>query len=226
MILVKPYDRERAITYAETWALSRNPLFLNFAGRGGDCTNFISQCLLAGSCTMDFTPDFGWYYISAEDRAPAWTSVEYFYDFVTEQPSFASENSGLGPFGREIRARELEPGDFIQLANDQGDYYHTLIVTQFVPNDILVCAHTDDALNRPLSTYNFASLRLIHIDGVRIEVVDDVCYEPLLAGVAIDVPGPGIEPPEGEPEMPMTPPPAIPDTPDRAPGTDAPPTFL
>ena len=190
MILVKPYNRERAVNYAETWALRRNPLFLNFAGRGGDCTNFTSQCLLAGSCTMDFTPDFGWYYVSTVDRAPAWTSVAFFYDFITEQPAFANENAGIGPFGREVRAREIEIGDFIQLADEEGDYYHTLIITGFEPNDILVCAHTDDALNRRLSTYNFASLRFIHIDGVRIDVEDDVCYEPLLEGRAIEVNSP------------------------------------
>ena len=201
MILTKPYDRERAVTYAETWALRRNPLFLNFAGRGGDCTNFTSQCLLAGSCTMDFTPDFGWYYVSSDDRAPAWTSVGFFYDFITEQPVFASQNSGLGPFGREVRAREIEPGDFIQLADEAGDFYHTLIITGFEPNDILICAHTDDALNRRLSTYNFTSLRFIHIDGVRIEVPDDICFEPLLDGRAIEVNDPtgGEEPPTPQP---------------------------
>ena len=187
MILEKPYDRERAVNYAETWALRRNPLFLNFAGRGGDCTNFTSQCLLAGSCTMDFTPDFGWYYVSSENRAPAWTSVDYFYDFITEQPVFAMENRGIGPFGREVRAREIEVGDFIQLADEEGEYYHTLIIMGFEPNDILICAHTDDALNRRLSTYNYTSLRFIHIDGVRVEVADDVCYEPLLQGISIDV---------------------------------------
>ncbi len=189
MILTKPYIRERAVNYAETWALRRNPLFLNFAGRGGDCTNFTSQCLLAGSCTMDFTPDFGWYYRTVNDRAPAWTSVAFFYDFLTGNPVFASENAGIGPFGREVRAREIELGDFIQLADDSGDYYHTLIITGFEPNDILICAHTDDSLNRRLSTYNYASLRFIHIDGVRIEVPDDVCYEPLLDGIAIEVGG-------------------------------------
>ena len=200
MILVKPYDRERAVTYAETWALDRNPLFLNFAGRGGDCTNFVSQCLLAGSCTMDFTPDFGWYYRSSNDRAPAWTSVEFFYDFMTGNPAFVAENQGIGPFGREVRAREIELGDVIQLADEEGDYYHTLIITGFEPNDILVCAHTDDSLNRPLSTYNFASLRFIHIDGVRVEIADDACYESLLDGIAIVVNDPNA--PENE-----TPPP-------------------
>ena len=187
MLLVKPYVRERAVTYAERWALSRNPLFFNFAGRGGDCTSFTSQCLLAGSCTMDFTPDFGWYYVSPEDRAPAWSSVDFFYDFITEVPNFASRNTGVGPFGREVEVEEVELGDFIQLADEDGNYYHTLIITGFEPNDILICAHTDDSLNRRLSTYNYASLRYLHIDGVRVEVGDDVCYEPLLAGEAITV---------------------------------------
>lgn len=220
MFLVKPYIRERAVNYAETWALRRNPLFLNFAGRGGDCTNFTSQCLLAGSCTMDFTPDFGWYYRTADDRAPAWTSVAFFYDFLTEQPLFASENSGLGPFGREVRISELEVGDFIQLADEAGDFYHTLIVTGFEPNDILVCAHTDDALNRRLSTYRYASRRLIHVDGVRIEVPDDTCYEPLLDGIAIDVNDPTIPTPEPTPEPSPTP------TPTPPPQSNIPPTVL
>lgn len=207
MILTKPYDRQRAVTYAETWALRRNPLFLNFAGRGGDCTNFTSQCLLAGCCTMDFTPDFGWYYVSTDNRAPAWTSVDFFYDFLTGAPAFVAENGGIGPFGREVRARELAVGDFVQLADGTGNFYHSLTITGFEPNDILVCAHTDDALNRRLSTYNFATLRFIHVEGVRVEVDDGVCYENLLAGISI-----GVTPPEdflpdgGTPPMPAPPP--------------------
>ena len=212
MIAQKPYDRARAVTYAETWALDRNPLFLNFAGRGGDCTNFTSQCLLAGSCTMDFTPDFGWYYRNVNDRAPAWTSVAFFYDFITGNPAFAAENGGIGPFGREVRAREIELGDFIQLANEEGEYYHTLIITGFEPNDILVCAHTDDSLNRPLSSYNYASLRLIHIDGVRVELPDDVCFEPLLEGIAIVVDDPNEEAPQEPLPEEETPPPEEPTT--------------
>ena len=139
---------------------------------------------------MDFTPNFGWYYVSSEDRAPAWTSVAFFYDFITGNPAFTAENGGIGPFGREVRAREIELGDFIQLANEEGEYYHTLIITGFEPNDILVCAHTDDSLNRPLSSYNYASLRFIHIDGVRVDLPDDVCFEPLLEGIAIVVDDP------------------------------------
>ncbi|HIS96851.1 MAG TPA: amidase domain-containing protein, partial [Candidatus Scatomorpha pullistercoris] len=77
------YDRQRAVAYARRWAYSRNPLFYNFTGIGGDCTNFISQCLLAGCCVMNCTPTFGWYYRNASDRAPAWTGVQYLYNFLT-----------------------------------------------------------------------------------------------------------------------------------------------
>ena len=102
MLLTRQYDRVRAVTYAETWALARNPLFINFTGQGGDCTNFASQALLAGCCTMNYTRDFGWYYITQTDRAPAWTGVAYFHDFITQAPAFREANGGTGPFGRDV----------------------------------------------------------------------------------------------------------------------------
>ena len=58
MLLIKPYNRDRAVEYARRWAFERNPLFENFAGIGGDCTNFVSQSVLAGGCVMDYTPTF------------------------------------------------------------------------------------------------------------------------------------------------------------------------
>ena len=39
------YDRQKAVDYALTWALDRNPKFYDFSSLGGDCTNFISQCI-------------------------------------------------------------------------------------------------------------------------------------------------------------------------------------
>ncbi|MBR2024561.1 MAG: amidase domain-containing protein, partial [Clostridia bacterium] len=57
---MKEYNRENAVKYARKYALMRNPLFFTFEGIGGNCTNFVSQCILAGSCVMNFTPTFGW----------------------------------------------------------------------------------------------------------------------------------------------------------------------
>lgn len=186
MILTKPYNRERAVEYAMRWALDRNPLFVDFTGIGGNCTNFVSQCVLAGSCTMNYTPDFGWYYISGEDRAPAWSSVDYFYDFMVGTSEFSSQNGGIGPFAREVARDAVELGDAIQYANASGDWYHTVLVCGFDGDEILVCAQSDNARNRPLSSYtNAKQYRFLHFDGVHIEINDDLCYQTLLAGEEI-----------------------------------------
>lgn len=186
MLIELPYDRGRAVEYAKQWALSRNPLFLDFTGQGGNCTNFVSQCVFAGCGVMNYTPTFGWYYRSASDRAPAWTGVEEFYKFLTGAPDFISQNGGVGPYAIDAReARQIELGDVIQLADESGDFYHTLIISGFTENDILVCAQSDDALDRPLSTYNFASLRILHIVGARKNFDDRSVFENLLNGVSL-----------------------------------------
>ena len=82
MLLIRPYIRENAVRYAERWAFEQNPLFADFEGIGGNCTNFVSQCVYAGSCQMNYLSVFGWYYISLEDRTASWSGVEYFYNFL------------------------------------------------------------------------------------------------------------------------------------------------
>ncbi len=199
MIVELPYDRSRAVEYAKKWALSRNPLFVDFTGQGGNCTNFVSQCLFAGCGIMNYTPTFGWYYRSSADRAPAWTGVEELYRFLTGSPAFTEANGGIGPYAVNAQAaRRIEPGDVIQLANEEEVFYHTLIISGFTENDILVCAQSDDALDRPLSTYNFASLRILHIQGARADFSDEAIFRNLLDGISLPM-GNGIISPDGTP---------------------------
>jgi len=181
MLVITEYRRDRAVSYAKRWAFERNPLFENYTGIGGDCTNFVSQSIYAGACVMNYTPTFGWYYISPTDRAAAWTGVQFFYNFITS-------NTGEGPFGEEVNEGNLVLGDVIQLSREDGTFYHTLIVTGFAPDGYLVSAHSDDALNRPLSTYNYARARFIHIEGIRISIPDRYrpdCYENFINGQRI-----------------------------------------
>ena len=185
MLASKPYDRDAALEYARRWALSRNPLFYNFTSVGGNCTSFVSQCVLAGSCVMNFTKDFGWYYISVDDRAPAFTGVEYFWDFFTGAPAFSSVNGGVGPYGREVSRDGVEAGDVVQLGRANGDFYHTLIVTGRTGRDLLVSAHSNDVYNRPLSAYNAPMIRYLHIAGVRFELPFEDCAEALINGVSL-----------------------------------------
>ena len=154
------YNRELAVAYARRWALSRNPDYYDFENLGGDCTNFASQCIYAGAGIMNYTPTLGWYYISPSDRTASWTGVEYLYNFLVN-------NNSVGPFGREVSKEEVMPGDIVQLGHTNGDFYHTPFILATEPT-ILVAAHTYDALNRPLYTYDYDIARFIHIEGVRM----------------------------------------------------------
>lgn len=165
MLATKEYVRARALAYARRWAFARSPLFNDYSPYGGDCTNFVSQCLLAGALVMNETPVFGWYYKSDSDRAPAWTGVEELYRFLTE-------NTGTGPFGREVGEGEVAPGDVVQLGRAADDFYHTLLVMETGEGGITVAAHTNDAFLRPLSSYEYALARFIRIEGVRIPIPD------------------------------------------------------
>ena len=160
-----PYDRAAAVRYAHRWAYGRNPRFYNFDELGGDCTNFASQCLYAGTGIMNYAPTFGWYYISPDDRAPAWTGVPYFYNFLTR----AEEDSG--PFGTQANLRMLMPGDFAQLRFSYDVFGHTPVIVEVGSppslDNILVAAHSQDSDYRPLSTYVYQEIRFIHILGAR-----------------------------------------------------------
>jgi len=191
MILEKEYQRDRAVLYARKYALVRNPLYFTFAGIGGNCTNFISQCVLAGSCTMNFTPVFGWFYLSTNRRSASWTGVDFFYDFMTRS------TLDVGPFGNEVALEDAELGDIIQLSNG-ANYYHSLIITRIEQDEIYICANSNDALDRPLSSYDYVNLRVIHIRGVRYDtryVID--CFDSLYSP-PIPAPPPTDTEPQGE----------------------------
>ena len=176
MIISKPYNRERAVEYARKWALSRNPLFFDFTGGGGNCTNFVSQSVLAGALNMNSTPTFGWYYTNVDDRSPSWTGVREFYEFVCGLGDFPEKSERIGPFCEEVSKDMVEIGDVVQLGNAQGNFYHSLLVSDVKNGDILICAQSNDALDRPLSTYNYAMARFLHVEGVNIEIYDNVEY--------------------------------------------------
>lgn len=163
---VYTYDRGKALAYAHEWAYGRNPAYYDFSELGGDCTNFASQVLFAGTGVMNFTPVTGWFYVNANNRTASWTGVRYFYDFLMK-------NSGPGPFAKEEELYAVEPGDFIQFTPDGKTYTHTLVVVEIghptTKGNVLVAAHSFNADNRPLSSYTIRELRCIHILGYRRE---------------------------------------------------------
>ena len=136
MPIALPYNREAAVRYADRWALSRNPRFLDFARIGGDCTNFASQCIYEGCKIMNYSNN-GWYYRSSNDKSPSWSSVEFLYKFLIKNKSY-------GPRGKEVSISEIKPGDIAQLSFNGNTFGHSLFIIDingpYLNNISFVCS--------------------------------------------------------------------------------------
>jgi len=135
------YDRNLAVNYAETWWNSYHPDFPQF---DVDCTNFISQCLLAGGAPMRGAPvrDQGWWYEN-NNWSFSWSVAHSMYWYL--------KTSTAGLQATEVgTAKELYPGDVI-CYDFQGDnrWNHTTIVVGYdYGGNPLVNAHTDNSRHR------------------------------------------------------------------------------
>lgn len=158
------YNRFKALEYASKWAYSRNPKYYNFDPVGGDCTSFASQCIYEGCNTMNYSKEKGWYYINGNNKSPSWSGVEHLYNFLTN-------NKTVGPYGIKVNQNEIEVGDIAQLSFDGTKFEHTLVIVSIENklslNNIYIASHTMDSFNRRISSYNFAKIRFIHIQGAR-----------------------------------------------------------
>lgn len=154
------YIRQKAIEYAYLWWNKRNPNFLNFDNLGGDCTNFISQCLYYGEIAQDSNYN-GWYYNSSYARSPSWTGVVEFYNYAI------NNNKNYGIKAKEITISELEVGDVVQMLQKGDRFHHNLLVTKIVGekniNNIFVTCHTNDAKDKKLSDYYYKQIRFLKI---------------------------------------------------------------
>ena len=81
MLKFNKYNRNSAILYAQKYALVKNPLYHDYSNQGGNCTNFISQCVFAGAPQMNISSN-GWYYFSPQKTSLAWANVEPFFNFA------------------------------------------------------------------------------------------------------------------------------------------------
>lgn len=148
------YNRQKAIEYAKRYAFNYNDNFYDFTHIGGDCTNFVSQCLYAGKIEMDYSLN-GWYYSSPQKRSPSWTSVEEFWNYGLKNKNFRIE---------KINMYDLEVGDIIQFFNShQNRFYHCVIVSKIIKpisiQNIFVASHDNNAFNKSLALYNEVNFR-------------------------------------------------------------------
>lgn len=136
------YNRESAVNYAIKYALSPNPNYRYFKlvnDTGGDCANFISQCLKAGGAQMSHN----WWYQKG-GYSISWVVANSLYRYLK------TNNNGI----KAIEVNDLdklELGDIIQYENFNNRIFHSAIITSFTnvngTREPLISQHSYDKLN-------------------------------------------------------------------------------
>jgi len=168
------YDRDAAVEYAHLHALERNPSWDDYGRYGGNCQNFVSQCLLAGGIPMDIRGNALWKWYGTEPneqrlaygRSASWSSVESFREYV----QYNRGGPGLVAVVDAPYFSGLE-GDVLQMGTGDGAWKHTVIITKLIKDeqgntvDYLVDSNTADLRNYPAGAYTYTDLSLVHIVG-------------------------------------------------------------
>lgn len=157
------YNTSAATNYALTYALTPNTSYADFTNIGGDCTNFISQCLYAGGKNMHYGAAYTgdcWYYTTSTNRSSTWTGAAEFRSYVL------SSNSQLGMSTSDWN--NVSNGDIIQMLSSDSAY-HSLIITgvaysSYGRSDLLVCAHTTNRRHVSLNSYYSGTKAYYHVN--------------------------------------------------------------
>lgn len=167
-----PYDREAAVAYAREYLDERNPDWHDYSGQGGNCQNYVSQCLLAGGIPMDLegTARWKWFGEAQNDSAAetgctlSWINVDSFYEY-------ARDNTGAGLKAEtDADFDSGQVGDLVMMGTPD-DWNHIVIITEVVKNengetvDYLICSNTTDVRDFPASAYPSPRRALIRILG-------------------------------------------------------------
>lgn len=143
------YNRNEAVNYAQTWALWRNPTYMDFWANS-DCTNFASQSLQAG--IMPFIVDwiFGkydddnWYYNYSTPTNSSWTWwwADNFYEHVLQRTDrYSIKNSYTYLWEWDLILADWE---------NNGSIDHVMIITDKIWNTtdtIKLSYHSNNRLN-------------------------------------------------------------------------------
>lgn len=131
-VYISDFDAEEALKYARKYAIDYNPDFHDYNPQGGDCANFVSQCLSAGGLKQ--TDE--WNYTNGKGTS-AWISCRSMYALfskkyeVIEYPTY----------------EDFDKGDIVM----KRSLTHVVICSGKDENGKpLICAHNDKHCDDPL----------------------------------------------------------------------------
>ena len=154
------YSPSEAVAYAQKYALGYNSAAYDVFS--SDCTNFVSQCLVAGGKTRTKPSNYTrlgaiyettsyWYSMhspSIKDKFYVSTSFIRVRDFYTYwKTRGALVTTGLTKAQLQSKAQK---GDIVQLKNAEGSWYHSIIITSGSKGSWKYCGHTSNRKDYPV----------------------------------------------------------------------------
>lgn len=146
------YSPAKAVAYADKYWSNYNDYYPNYSTIGGDCADFVSQCLQAGGLPMNAS----WYHgVTGCLRNVNWTQAQYLFNYLstycgTAVEIYASSSSKSGY--KDKKGNVLYPEKTIRVGdpvfyyrNSQKRYGHVAICVGFdSKGNPLVSAHNTD----------------------------------------------------------------------------------
>lgn len=180
------YDAKAAVAYALKYGTARNPKYPNL---NNNCTNFVSQCLLAGGLKMDgsgtpkkdirisFNEDSSKWYCDSksfnDERPPNYASStsfmksDTFFDYWINTRNIEFEKINNDFAGRENLYKHVKLGDVACLYDDEDNIKHVGLITKIDGNMVYFSANTNDSINKSLvmlSDQKYKSIGILHMD--------------------------------------------------------------
>ena len=139
------YNVSSAIAYADKYCINYNSAYNSYKGRGGDCANFVSQCLFNGGFPQDST----WY-----KHSVAWINVMKQIAHFKKYGSFMNANNGNILTGNPIYF------DW----NGDGTYDHaTICVGRNNSGVPILDSHTKDLYHATWNNWSFQKAATIQL---------------------------------------------------------------
>lgn len=138
------YNYSAMASYLEKYWSNYNTAYRDFSGKGGDCTNFVSQALRAGGWedkTGWYKNSNYWWYNSA-NQTYSWINVDYLGSFARSS----------GRCSMLDNVWKLRVGDFLQVkAANSTSKTHSMMVSYFSNGTPYFTYHTSNRYRRSMN---------------------------------------------------------------------------
>ena len=150
--------------YAQTWALGRNPAYIDFDPYGGDCAAFVSQSLNQVMSQNSMWKQGTKVLFFIVGNTASWSNADALYDYIINDMStmtggsFYVKNAKTTTTAYRPTGWAHSNGSPVFYDWDgNGIYDHAAISTKYQDSKTYVCAHNTDRKNVLWDLYQFMS---------------------------------------------------------------------